>query len=176
MALRAGHMKSGGGASLGGALGLIVTGVLATLLNAAPASGLMAAPFLAATLFFWAIHRPEVTPLWASFLFGALYDVVSGGILGVNALAFMGAQFIACRLVSGHALFWMRWVIFALYLALAILFAWALSSLAQFGAAPFGQAPKRWILGVLWYPVLEAPLRRLFGGEAIRRGGAQTRR
>lgn len=162
-------------ASLGAAAGLAATGLLAALLDATPSSGPMVAPFLAVVLFFWTIHRPEITPLWAVFLFGLLLDALSGGILGVNALALMGAQLLAGRWVSGYALFWMRWAICAVYLALALGLAWALASLAQFGAAPLGNAPQRWIFGVLWHPILEAPLRRLFGGRMVR-GGAERRR
>lgn len=155
----------------GAAAGLVLTGLIAILLDASPGGGLMVAPFLAAVLFFWIIHRPEAAPLWVSFLLGLLLDVLAGGILGVNALALMGAQFLAGRWVSGHALFWMRWTIFAVYLALVLGLGWLLASLAHFGAAPLGNAPERWICGVFWYPLLEAPLRRLFGGSMVRRIG-----
>ncbi len=171
--MRLGGARSGAPrTTLGAAVGLLVTGLLAVLLDAAPGSGPMVAPFLAIVLFFWIAHRPETTPLWISFLFGALLDVLTGGVLGVNALALMGAQFLAGRLVSGYALFWMRWAICALYLGIYLGLAWLLASMAQFGAAPLGNAPQRWIFGLMWHPLLEAPLRRLFGG----RMAAQERR
>ncbi len=164
---RLGGARSGAlRASPGAAAGLLVTGLLALLLDAAPGSGPMLAPFLALTLFFWIVHRPETTPLWVSFLFGGLLDMLAGGVLGANALALMGAQALAGRMVSGYALFWMRWSICAVYLAVYLGLSWLLASVAHFGAAPLGNAPERWIFGVLWYPFLEAPLRRFFGGAA----------
>lgn len=46
-------------------------------------------------LLYWNTHEPRRTPLRLAFLFGLLADVLHGVLLGLHALAYLGASFAA---------------------------------------------------------------------------------
>ncbi len=39
-------------------------------------------------VYHWAIYRPDLLPFFAVFLIGLLHDMLSGGVVGVNALVY----------------------------------------------------------------------------------------
>ncbi len=42
-----------------------------------------------AAVYFWAIYRPNLLPAYAVFLIGLLQDILSGSIIGMNALVLL---------------------------------------------------------------------------------------
>ena len=67
-------------------------------------------------VFYWSIYRPDLLPMWATFLIGLVADVVVGMPLGVNALLFLlirGVVVTQRRFFLTNA-FPMTWAAFAL--------------------------------------------------------------
>ena len=83
------------------ALPALLTLVLA-LINViplqAPGFAPVAPTMVLASLYYWAIYRPTMTPLWAVFLIGLFEDIVTGAPMGVNAAIYL----IAFGLVAGQ--------------------------------------------------------------------------
>jgi len=43
-------------------------------------------------VYFWSIYRPEITKNWFLFLAGLLKDVISGTVIGINALLYLSMK------------------------------------------------------------------------------------
>lgn len=118
------------------------------ILHAPPLVGLMAA-------FYWGIYRPWLMPAWVLFLLGLLQDVFSASPLGLHALLFLLARWLASaqRRTFKSDSFLVGWFGFALFGAGACLLAWVVQSLFAGAAAPplgpFIQA----LVTVVGYPI-----------------------
>ena len=70
-------------------------------------------------IYHWAIYRPTVLPLWAVFVLGAFYDLLSGVPLGLYTLVFLTAYGIVVsqrRYIIGKSflIYWLGYGIVAL--------------------------------------------------------------
>jgi rod shape-determining protein MreD len=81
-------------------------------------------------VYYWAVHRPDLMPLWAVFLIGLFQDLLSGGPLGVGIMMLLAVHAVvsAQRRFFASASFFLMWLIFALVAFGAQLFAWMLAS------------------------------------------------
>ncbi|HNQ91434.1 MAG TPA: rod shape-determining protein MreD [Alphaproteobacteria bacterium] len=52
-------------------------------------SGEIRQGFLLIGMYFWTIYRPHILPYPVVFMMGLLLDILSGGLIGLNALCFM---------------------------------------------------------------------------------------
>ncbi len=57
----------------------------------APGFAPVAPMLVLASLYFWAIHRPQMMPLVLVFFVGLFHDMLTGSPLGVNTVAFLAA-------------------------------------------------------------------------------------
>ena len=57
----------------------------------APGFAPVAPMFVLASLYYWAIYRPQMMPLVLVFLIGLFHDILTGAPPGVNTLAFLAA-------------------------------------------------------------------------------------
>ncbi len=64
----------------------------------APGFAPVAPMMVLASLYYWSIYRPTMTPLWVVFLIGLFEDIVTGAPMGVNASIYL----IAFGLVAGQ--------------------------------------------------------------------------
>jgi len=92
--------------------------------DVAPAFGLMA-------IYFWAVQRPDVFPVYAVFSVGLLYDLLSAGPLGLWALVYLVVYGIVVsqRLLFIGQTFTLFWLGFLVAALVAGLFGWGLASL-----------------------------------------------
>ena len=57
----------------------------------APSFAQVAPMLVLASLYYWAIYRPQMMPLILVFLLGLFHDILTGSPLGVNTLAYLAA-------------------------------------------------------------------------------------
>ena len=74
------------------------------------------------TVFFWALYRPDLQPLWTVFVLGLLYDLISGTpLLGVSSFLFVASAL--TTQIQHRALllqnFWLGWAAAAVIVTLA---------------------------------------------------------
>ena len=96
--------------------------------------GVLKAPLLLMAVYYWAIYRPTLVPVWFVFVMGFLMDLLSGTALGLNALIFVLTQWAVLRqrrFLMGQP-FIMIWVGFAAISALALFIQWFVMGLMQF--------------------------------------------
>ena len=85
------------------------------------------------SIYHWAIYRPTLLPLWAVFILGALYDLLSGVPLGLYTLVFLS--------VYGIVLWQRRFII-----GKSFLIYWL-----GFGIVALGAAFESWLVASIWY-------------------------
>jgi rod shape-determining protein MreD len=144
--------------------GLMVWAVLSLILAlafyAAPlriASGPDLMPMLPLmTLYIWSTVRPRFIPPIVIFVIGILNDVLTGGVLGVWALAYLIALTIArSRDEDGPTReFGPVWIRFLVILAIAIPVAWSAGSLAIGQPAPVRPLLIEGVASALMFPLL----------------------
>lgn len=106
-----------------------------------PAFGLMA-------IYYWAIVRPEMFPVYAVFLVGLLSDLLSGGPIGLWAFAYVLTYIIVLtqRVLAVNAPFSVFWLGFLLSATFAGFIGWGSASLFYGAFLPVG--PLAWHLFV----------------------------
>ena len=114
------------------------------------------------SVFYWSIYRPDLLPSYAAFAVGLLFDVISGGPLGVNALVLLLVQGITAsqrRFFLGNA-FPVAWWGFAMMAGGAVTAAWML--VAVLLGSPIGLRPVlfEYMLTVALYPLLSWAMAR----------------
>jgi rod shape-determining protein MreD len=112
------------------------------------------APLAFASVCFWVVAMPELFGRRWSFFFGLMQDMLSGGVFGVSAAAYLFAD-LALRSQAPHFLqrsFGVFWIFYAA-LAIAVgLLQWGAASLLQHHAALLAPAALRTVLGVCIFP------------------------
>jgi len=108
------------------------------------------------TLFIWSTVRPRFIPPIVIFIIGILNDVLTGGVLGVWALAYLMSLTIArSRDEDGPTReFGPVWIRFLVVLAIAIPVAWAAGSLAIGQLAPVRPLLIEGMASALMFPLL----------------------
>ena len=105
----------------GGRLALpVTTAIVASLLGAIvwplPYLGTVAPPLALMTVYYWALHRPDLFRPGAAFAIGLLNDVIHSFPLGLSGMIFVAAHqviFRQRRFIIGHS-FLMMWTGFVL--------------------------------------------------------------
>ena len=138
----------------------VISLILALAFYAAPlriANGPDLMPILPLmTLYIWSTVRPRFIPPIVIFIIGILNDVLTGGVLGVWALAYLTSLTIArSRDEDGPTReFGPVWVRFLVVLAIAIPVAWGAGSLAIGQLAPVRPLLIEGVASSLMFPLL----------------------
>lgn len=105
-------------------------------------------------IYYWTIYRPELLPPVAVFIIGLVFDLLSGGPLGVTPLLLLlsRALVLSQRRFFVNRLFPFVWCGFTLIAALAIAFLWALGSLLEGAMLDMRAAILQWVLTVASFP------------------------
>lgn len=104
-----------------------------------PFVGSVAPSLVLASVYYWAVYRPDLLGVLAVFLLGLLNDAIHFFPLGLSAFIFVGARQLAFsqrRLFIGQT-FYMLWFGFGIVAGLSFLLRYAVLSLAA-GAAMTG--------------------------------------
>lgn len=114
-------------------------------------------PMLSLTaVYYWAVFRPDLLPVWLAFLLGLLQDLLTAGPLGVGALTLLAMHLSVSgqRRVFVNASFGMLWVVFALFAAAALSLGWLAGSLLVSAAGDPRLLLLEYVLTVGVYPCL----------------------
>ncbi len=106
------------------------------------------------SVFYWAVHRPDLFRPWHACVLGLLDDILSGGALGVNAMVLVLVHWIV---VAQHRFFVGKgfplvWSAFALVAPLAIVLTALLSLVASRVAPEAAVVLVQALLTVALYP------------------------
>lgn len=107
-------------------------------------------------VYYWAVHRPDLMPLWAIFLVGLFQDLLSGGHVGVGILALLMVHVVidTQRRYFVRTTFQGLWLLFAAVAAGAIYFMWMLNALLQGTLLEVKPALFQFLTTVAVYPCL----------------------
>lgn len=136
-----------------------VTTLLCTVLSVIawplPYLGAVAPPLGLITLYYWAIHRPDLFRPGMAFAIGLLNDVINFLPPGLSALLFVGAHQLVLRqrrFFAGHS-FLMMWFGFILMIALVMIAEWILLCLIRWQGFPFFPVLMQIILAIVFFPL-----------------------
>ena len=121
-----------------------------------PQWGLLAPPFLLASIFYWSMVRPDLMPPTAAFLLGLFQDMLTGMPLGTGALIMTIAQWTirGQQRYLANRPFFLIWAAFAPVIFVAGLIDWLVYALFTFHIAPIDGALVRMVLGFILFPVV----------------------
>ena len=117
------------------------------------------------SVYYWAIHRPDLLPAWMALLLGLLHDVLTGMPLGVGALAFVmlhGVVQNQRKLLVGKA-FAVAWWGFLIVGGGALLLMWLLTSVLAGAMVRPEPVIFQYLASAAFYPVLGWLLGRTHG-------------
>jgi len=151
--------------------GFAITAVIAALIEVAPlglsADALPAPDLVAAAVFFWALRRPEATPIALVLAVAIARDLLAGGPVGAGALALvLGAESLRSR-NGAHVAAHVELTLFALFMLLTSLGAWLIVWITASGAPALSAVLIRAALSVLAYPLVYLLLRRVLGVRSV---------
>ncbi len=121
-----------------------------------PDSELIMPPLALMAVYYWSIYRPDLLPAVAAFAAGLLFDLLSGGPLGLFALVFVVVQAIAAtqrRFFLGKV-FPVEWLGFLLVTLGAFIVMWILGSIYIGGFVKLGSLAIQALLTISLYPVM----------------------
>lgn len=134
--------------------GMAVVGSLLANLPISFTDGFLPAPlFGLMPVYFFGLMRPDLMPVWAALLAGALEDLLSGGAPGVWAMAFVACYIFADRQresLAGLASFGAI-VGFAAALMVAVITAFAIVAVYYWRLPHIGPVAAALAANVLWY-------------------------
>ncbi len=120
-----------------------------------PWLGPVAPPLGLITLYYWAIHRPDLFRPSMAFVIGLLNDVLNSLPLGLSALVFVAAHQLVLRqrrFFVGHS-FFMMWVGFALMISVMLLIQWIVLSFYGWRLVPFLPVLMQDVLAIVIFPL-----------------------
>jgi len=108
--------------------------------------------------YFWAIRRPEASPVWMLALVGLASDLWGGGLIGWNVLMMLGMHYIVRpqREVFVVAAFGLQWVVFSVLTILAVAMTWAVYSIAAFAPLVAWELAAQAAITIAVYPMFHA--------------------
>ena len=110
--------------------------------------------FLLISVFYWALHRPDLMPPWVSFLLAIISDFLTGTPAGISAVMILMFQRVVESqrrfLLTGS--FWVLWLAFCLLASLAIVVEWSLVWLVTTGLLDYSSAVFRLLITAALYP------------------------
>lgn len=134
--------------------GMAVVGSLLANFPISFTNGFLPAPlFGLMPVYFFGLMRPDLMPVWAAFLAGALEDLLSGGAPGVWAMAFVACYIFADRQrdsLAGLASFGAI-AGFAAALMLAVATAFAIVAIYYWRLPHIGPVAVTLVANILWY-------------------------
>lgn len=107
-------------------------------------------------VYYWAVHRPDLMPVWAAFLLGLFQDLVSGQPIGLGALSLVIVHGIVStqRRVFLSATFGVMWSIFAAIAFVTTVLDWVLICLINLQLVDPEPGLFRYLATVAAYPCL----------------------
>lgn len=115
-------------------------------------------------LFYWAIYRPNLLPIWFLFILGIIADSVMGTPLGASALTYIILYSILkkYRRLLGVETFMIIWGMCMAIMLPTILAKWFFISLFM-GRFELSEALIfQWLLTIITYPVIHEISRRIY--------------
>jgi rod shape-determining protein MreD len=122
----------------------------------APFYGSIAPMFALMSIYYWAIHRPDLMPLSLVFAIGLVHDVLTGAPLGIHSFVFLVCHWIVYgqrRFLVGRA-FGVLWWGFFMMMLMAAALEWAAFSAYFARVMPVEPVLFRTLLTVALFPVL----------------------
>ena len=116
----------------------------------------VAPSFVLMSIYYWAIHRPDLLPPSAVFVIGLLQDLLGGGPLGLNALILVMAHWtiLTQRGFFLSSTFPMLWLGFVVVVAGAALAQWLAASLASFELVAIDALVIQGLLTLTLFPLM----------------------
>ena len=116
--------------------------------------------FLLMGIYFWLLARPSLLPFYLVFLLGLGLDVISGQVIGGNALAFLLISFVIFsqrRFLKGQAwpVLWVGYGVACLFVGLIHFAVFVLMNWAWPGLLPLLATV---VISVLVYPLMTIPM------------------
>ena len=108
------------------------------------------------SVYFWAVHRPGLTPVVGHFVLGLLQDVLVGTPIGLSAAMFVGvhaAVHYQRRFFHGKT-FLVLWCFFALLMAVVLFLSYTVVAIYNVALAPISPVLLQLCLTVALYPLL----------------------
>lgn len=118
-------------------------------------------PMLAlASVYYWAVYRPDLMPPPLLFLLGLMQDLASDDIMGMQALTFVACYAVIDmqrRLFQGKGFVSLLFG-FAIIACLSIFLQWLIVGLTQHANSPAINAVFVWLMSIAVFPLLAAGL------------------
>ena len=123
--------------------------------------------FTLIAVYYWAVHRPQLMPIWAVFVIGLMQDLLSGGPVGVAIITLLCTQALIVwqRKIFASAPFALIWFIFMLAAAAAMTLMWILACIGLMAYLDPRPMVFQYLLTVAVYPFFAWAMvrgRRLF--------------
>ncbi len=138
--------------------GFVAMAMAAILIEVAPlglSAGASSAPDLVAVaVFFWALRRPEATPILLVFLVAILRDLLAGGPVGAGALTLVIAAVMVRARNGAHLPPHLEWALFAIFAFATAFGAWLMVWITAGGAPALSTVLSRAALSVMVYPAI----------------------
>ena len=137
-----------------------IMGLICVLLSFVPLGRIFGTSVMPAfalmAIYYWAIVRPEMFPVYAVFLVGLLSDLLSDGPIGLWAFVYVATYIVLLtqRVLLVNAPFSVFWFGFLVMAGLAGMIAWAAASLLYGAVLP--------LMPVVWHIVATVVLFPLF--------------
>ena len=108
------------------------------------------------SVYFWAVHRPDLTPAIGHFLIGLLQDILVGTPIGLSAAMFVGihAAVHYQRPFFHGKTFLVLWFSFALLIAMISLCSYTAVAIYSFLLPPAFPVLLQLLLTIAFYPLL----------------------
>lgn len=113
----------------------------------------------AIAIYYWAIYRPDLMPLIATFFVGLMHDGLTGAPIGLSSLVLLllhGAAGSQRRFFDRKGLA-VTWVGFGVFAIAAALLSWSAASLFYWRFLDLSPVAVQWLLTVAVYPVIAWP-------------------
>lgn len=136
-----------------------VMGLVCVLLSFVPFGRIFGSPltpaFALMAIYYWAIVRPEMFPPLAVFAVGLVFDLLSGGIIGLWAFVYVltYAVVVSQRLLVVNAPFTVFWFGFLVVAAFAGALSWAVVSVFHGMPVPPFSLVQHMVLTVAIFPI-----------------------
>ncbi len=117
------------------------------------------APQLAlASVYYWAIHRPDLLPPWLAFVFGVLGDLTSGSMPGLTAVGFLlvHAVVLSQRRILSRGNVLILWAAFAAIAVLVAIVSYVLVSALNLVVLPIRPVLLQAVLTTAAFPFVAA--------------------
>ena len=108
------------------------------------------------SVYFWAVHRPNLTPVIGHFVIGLLQDVLVGTPIGLSAAMFVGVHAAVDyqRAFFHGKTFWVLWFFFALLMTMVVFLSYVVVAIYNVAFGPISPVLLQLCLTIAFYPLL----------------------